>query len=78
MKLSRLLRESDWKVTATLVLTKKGYKLVNVEPGDNTKQNYSIVIDIGTTTIFGQILDLNDVSSLPVRVANVTERPSSL
>jgi uncharacterized 2Fe-2S/4Fe-4S cluster protein (DUF4445 family) len=59
MKLSRLLRESGWKVTATLVLTKKGYKLVNVEPGDNTKQNYSIVIDIGTTTIFGQILDLN-------------------
>ena len=59
MKLSRLLRESDWQVTVTLVLTKKGYKLVNVEPGDNTKQNYSIVIDIGTTTIFGQILDLN-------------------
>jgi uncharacterized 2Fe-2S/4Fe-4S cluster protein (DUF4445 family) len=59
MKLSRLLRESGWKVTGTLVLTKKGYKLVNVEPGDNTKQNYSIVVDIGTTTIFGQILDLN-------------------
>ncbi len=59
MKLSRILRESDWKVTATLVLTKKGYKLINVEPGDNTKQNYSIVLDIGTTTISGQILDLN-------------------
>ena len=24
MKLSRILRESDWKVTATLVLTEKG------------------------------------------------------
>ena len=59
MKLSRILRKSDWKVTVTLVLTKKGYKLINVEPGDNTKQNYSIVFDIGTTTIFGQILDLN-------------------
>ncbi len=59
MKLSRILRESGWKVTATLVLTKKGYKLINVEPGDNTHQNYSIVIDIGTTTIFGQLLDLN-------------------
>ena len=59
MKLSHILRESDWKVTATLVLTRKGYKLTNVEPGDNTKQNYSIVFDIGTTTIFGQILDLN-------------------
>ncbi len=59
MKLSRILRESNWMVTVTLVLTKKGYKLINVEPGDNTKQNYSIVLDIGTTTIFGQILDLN-------------------
>ena len=59
MKLSHLLRESGWKVTVTLVLTKKGYKLVNVEPGDNTQQNYSIVLDIGTTTIYGQILDLN-------------------
>src|SRR4030042_2926188 len=31
----------------------------NVETGDNTQQNYSIVLDIGTTTISGQILDLN-------------------
>jgi uncharacterized 2Fe-2S/4Fe-4S cluster protein (DUF4445 family) len=58
-KLGRLLRASDWKVTATLVLTRKGYKLINLEPGDATRQNYSIVLDIGTTTIFGQILDLN-------------------
>jgi uncharacterized 2Fe-2S/4Fe-4S cluster protein (DUF4445 family) len=59
MKLSHILRLSDWKVTATLVLTKKGYKLIHVEPGDNTHRNYSIVLDIGTTTIFGQLLDLN-------------------
>ena len=59
MKLSRILRESEWKVTATLVLTRKGYKLINVEPGDTTYQNYSIVLDIGTTTVSGQILDLN-------------------
>ncbi|MBI4633186.1 MAG: DUF4445 domain-containing protein [Deltaproteobacteria bacterium] len=59
MKLSRVLRDSDWKVTVTLVLTKRGYKLINVEPGDNTRQNYSIVIDLGTTTVFGQLLDLN-------------------
>jgi uncharacterized 2Fe-2S/4Fe-4S cluster protein (DUF4445 family) len=59
MKLSHILRQSDWKVTAMLVLTKKGYKLVNMEPGDNTHRNYSIVLDIGTTTIFGQLLDLN-------------------
>jgi uncharacterized 2Fe-2S/4Fe-4S cluster protein (DUF4445 family) len=60
MKLSRILRKSDWKVTVTLVLTKKGYKLIHVESGDNTRQNYSIVIDIGTTTVYGQILNLNE------------------
>lgn len=59
MKLSQILRQSDWKVTVTLVLTRKGYKLINVEPGDNTHRNYSIVLDIGTTTISGQLLDLN-------------------
>ena len=60
MKLSRLLRKAYWKVTVTLVQTRKGYKLINVEAGDNRHQNYSIVIDIGTTTIFGQILNLNE------------------
>ncbi len=60
MKLSRLLRQADWKVTVTLVLTRKGYKLINVEAGDNRRENYSIVIDVGTTTIFGQLLNLNE------------------
>jgi len=31
MKLSRILRAADWKVTVTLVFTRKGYKLINVE-----------------------------------------------
>ena len=59
MKLSQLLREANWNVTVTLVQTRKGYKLINAEQGDKTLQNYSIVVDIGTTTIFGQLLDLN-------------------
>jgi uncharacterized 2Fe-2S/4Fe-4S cluster protein (DUF4445 family) len=59
MKLSQLLRDANWKVTVTLVQTRKGYKLINAEQGDRTNQNYSIVVDIGTTTIFGQLLDLN-------------------
>jgi uncharacterized 2Fe-2S/4Fe-4S cluster protein (DUF4445 family) len=59
MKLSRFLREANWKVTVTLVLTRKGYKLINVEPGNVACDNYSIVIDLGTTTVFGQLLNLN-------------------
>jgi uncharacterized 2Fe-2S/4Fe-4S cluster protein (DUF4445 family) len=57
-KLATVLREADWQVTATTVLTSKGYTLINVEPGDKEDQNYSIVIDIGTTTVWGQLLDL--------------------
>ena len=59
MKLSRFVREANWKVTVTLVLTRKGYKLINVEPGNVACDNYSIVIDLGTTTVFGQLLNLN-------------------
>ncbi len=57
-KLSSVLRSSGWRVTVTIVLTRKGYTLINVEPGNTEEQNYSIVIDIGTTTVCGQLLDL--------------------
>ncbi len=58
-KMPRLLRDADWKVTATLVSLRSGYqKLINIEPGNREERNYSIVIDLGTTTVFGQLLNL--------------------
>jgi uncharacterized 2Fe-2S/4Fe-4S cluster protein (DUF4445 family) len=57
-KLAATVRKADWRVTVTIVLTRKGYTLINVEPGNTEEQNYSIVIDIGTTTVCGQLLDL--------------------
>jgi uncharacterized 2Fe-2S/4Fe-4S cluster protein (DUF4445 family) len=57
-KINHVSREADWKVTVTVVITRKGHKLINVEPGNRENENYSIVIDIGTTTISGQVLDL--------------------
>ncbi|MBN2333270.1 MAG: DUF4445 domain-containing protein [Deltaproteobacteria bacterium] len=57
-RLSHLLRDADWRVTATLVYNPKGLKLINLEPGDTTKKNYSIIIDVGTTTVKGQLLNL--------------------
>jgi uncharacterized 2Fe-2S/4Fe-4S cluster protein (DUF4445 family) len=57
-KLAGALRKADWRVTVTIVLTRKGYTLINVEPGNTEADNYSIVIDIGTTTVCGQLLDL--------------------
>ncbi|MEA3241769.1 MAG: ASKHA domain-containing protein [Pseudomonadota bacterium] len=57
-RLSRALRQADWKVTVTLVYNPKGFKLIDLEAGDTTKDNYSIIIDVGTTTVKGQLLNL--------------------
>ncbi len=76
-RLPFILREKDWKVTATVVQTRmesqlgeyqlrgsRRTKLISVEPGDTTKEHYSIVLDIGTTTVWGQLLDLNKRQTL--------------
>lgn len=67
------LREANWNVTVVLVQTRvesqlkesqyrgsRRPKLIQVEPGDTTKNHYSIVFDIGTTTLKSRMLDLND------------------
>jgi uncharacterized 2Fe-2S/4Fe-4S cluster protein (DUF4445 family) len=56
--LAGTLREAEWRVTATLVGTDGSFRLVNIEAGNREDWNYSVVIDIGTTTVWGQVLDL--------------------
>lgn len=60
-KIPDILRESGFNVTATLARpVQKGRKtqIINIEPGDTTGHNYAIAMDIGTTTIYGQLTDL--------------------
>lgn len=60
-KIPRVLREQDFKVTATLARPVREIgktRIINVQPGDTTARNYAIAMDIGTTTIYGQLLDL--------------------
>lgn len=54
-----VLRESDWAVTATVVDTAYGYKVIDLQAGAECDFDYSVVLDIGTTTVWGQLLDLN-------------------
>ncbi len=66
----KILRTSDWFVTATLMaapapkalLSQKGkdrpLNLVRMESGDTSDQNLAIGLDIGTTTICAQLIDL--------------------
>ncbi len=50
-----------FEVTATLVRPVRDVgktRLINVQPGDTTSRSYAIAMDIGTTTIYGQVIDL--------------------
>ena len=66
-KLPQALRDGDWKVTvSSLVTAVKGWegdtrrsRVIKVEPGDTRERHYSLAFDIGTTTVCGQLLDLN-------------------
>lgn len=54
-----VLRQEGWLVTATVVNTPYGYKVINLESGARSDEAYAVALDVGTTTIWGQLLDLN-------------------
>ncbi|MEN6441649.1 MAG: ASKHA domain-containing protein [Syntrophobacter sp.] len=61
-KLPDVIREADFKVTVTLarpVFEHRKSQIINVEPGDTTHRNYAIAVDVGTTTVYGQLINLN-------------------
>jgi uncharacterized 2Fe-2S/4Fe-4S cluster protein (DUF4445 family) len=58
-QLGELLREYAWKITVTLGRRNDAVEIVLIEPGDTTGKNFGLCFDIGTTTISGQLVDLN-------------------
>jgi len=57
-ELPRLLREADYKVTATIGFRGGAMEVVQIEPGDRSGVNYAVAADLGTTTIVAQLIDL--------------------
>lgn len=60
--LAALVRDSEWKITATVRHSDKSLLIVRVEPGENISRIYSIAIDIGTTTVCGRLIDVSENS----------------
>ncbi len=58
-RLGELFRSADWKITVTLGKRNGTTEIVLVEPGDTSHKNFGLCFDIGTTTIAGQLVDLN-------------------
>lgn len=65
-KLPNVLRQQDWQVTVTTLVTAiesatamRRPRLINIEAGDTRQKHYTLAVDIGTTTVKAQLLDLN-------------------
>jgi uncharacterized 2Fe-2S/4Fe-4S cluster protein (DUF4445 family) len=60
-KLARIMRQEDFQVSTTLDFAQRrsrNPRLVNIEPGDTTGRHFALAVDIGTTTVWVQLLDL--------------------
>ncbi|MGB9677294.1 MAG: ASKHA domain-containing protein [Candidatus Ratteibacteria bacterium] len=58
-KLPGLLRTSLWEVTVSYFEESENVEIINIEPGDTSKKNYGIAVDVGTTTIAASLVDMN-------------------
>jgi len=70
-RLSTVLREADFKVTAVII----DEALVDVEPGDTTGARYAIAFDLGTTTVVGTLLDVGTGTPLAVTSSLNKQQP---
>ena len=61
-RLPKVLRASDFKVTAVIV----DEALIDVEGGDTTAARYGLAFDLGTTTVVATLVDLSTGTPLAV------------
>jgi uncharacterized 2Fe-2S/4Fe-4S cluster protein (DUF4445 family) len=56
--LAAKLRQHQWRVTATVARHNGIGRILQIEGGDTTNQNYGLAIDVGTTTVVVQLINL--------------------
>ncbi|MEA1927574.1 MAG: ASKHA domain-containing protein, partial [Candidatus Auribacterota bacterium] len=57
-ELPTALRDSDWNLTVTLADIGDSREIIRIEPGESSRENYGIAVDIGTTTVVAHLVDL--------------------
>jgi len=67
--LDELLRNSDYKATVVLAHNDGDLGILAIEPGNTSKNNFGFAFDIGTTTVVGQLIDLNTRDIRGTRIA---------
>jgi len=59
-----VLQQAGYRVTVTLAQRGGTIEVVDVEPGDTTRCNYGVVVDVGTTTVVAHLADLASAATL--------------
>ena len=55
--LPKVLRMAEWKVAAVVRAAKRGWEVIRVLAADEPAPSHLAVVDVGTTTVWGQLLD---------------------
>ncbi len=56
--LTAKLRQHQWKITVTIARHNDTGRILEIEGGDTTNQNYGLAIDVGTSTVVAQLVHL--------------------
>jgi len=62
--LPHILRNSDWKVTATLGIRGGTVEVIQVEGGNTTDRNFAVAVDVGTSTVVAHLVNLNTFETM--------------
>jgi uncharacterized 2Fe-2S/4Fe-4S cluster protein (DUF4445 family) len=62
--LPHVLRQSGFKVTATVAFRSGMLEVLRVEPGDTRSRHYGLAVDVGTTTVVVQLVNLSTGKTL--------------
>jgi uncharacterized 2Fe-2S/4Fe-4S cluster protein (DUF4445 family) len=57
-KISGTLRENDWRISVTLAKDKQHYRIVDLGPPVSVDKNFGLAVDVGTTTVVAQLIDI--------------------
>ena len=68
--LANVLRQGAWKVTATVSRPNILPRVLQVEPGDTRGRHFAIAVDIGTTTVVAELVDLNSCGTMGTQASH--------
>ncbi|MBW2117958.1 MAG: 2Fe-2S iron-sulfur cluster binding domain-containing protein [Deltaproteobacteria bacterium] len=71
--LSDRLRENEWKITVTLSRDRNNYRILQIDPLNTAGSNYGVAVDVGTTTVVTQLVDINSLRA-PIIIRPATEK----